>query len=157
MNKKLLDTYQTKRTFLEYIINKAYFKDLRQELLKYYQHGKTTIYKHSRDVAYEAYLFALSHNLNINYEDLICSAFCHDFFMYDWHEKSSTHRLHGFTHAHAAALNAKQYCNLNEKELSIIETHMWPLNITKIPKSKEAWLLCLADKKIALAETFNRS
>ena len=156
MNRKELDNYKTKKEFLHYIIDKSYFKELKQELLKYYQHGKTTIYKHSRDVAYEAYLFALSHNLKIDYENLICSAFCHDFFMYDWHERSSSHRLHGFTHAHTAAMNAKLYCNLNEKELSIIETHMWPLTITKIPKSIEAWLLCLVDKKIALAETFSR-
>ena len=89
-------------------------------------------------------------------DDLVISAFCHDFFMYDWHEKGGHHKLHGFTHAHTSALNASKYCNLNEKELSIIETHMWPLTITKIPKSKEAWIICIADKLISLEETIKR-
>jgi uncharacterized protein len=145
-----------KRTFFDYIVKKDFFPELKKELMKYNQHGSTSIYKHSRNVAYNAFLFAKKHKLNINYDELIEAIFCHDFFMYDWHEGGSDHRLHGFTHAHTAALNAKKYCNLNEHELSIIESHMWPLNITKVPKSKEAWLLCLADKKVALAETLHR-
>ena len=36
---------------------------------------------------------------------------------------------------------------------SIIVSHMWPLNITKVPKSREALILCVADKCIALRET----
>ena len=38
----------------------------------------------------------------------------------------------------------------------MILSHMWPLNITKVPKSKEALILCVADKCIALKETLAR-
>ncbi len=156
MKKGKINSYKSKKAFWKIILNKAYFRKLKQELQKYYQHGNTTTYKHSRNVAYEAFLFALKHNIKINYERLVCGSFCHDFFMYDWHEKSTEHRLHGYTHAHTAAINAKKHFDLDEHELSMIESHMWPLNLTKLPKSKEAWILCLADKKVALAETFSR-
>ena len=97
---------------------------------------------------------AIKYENSFDYEALIIGAYLHDLFMYDWHEKSSTHRFHGFSHPLTASKNAQSFCDISEKEKLIIESHMWPLTITKIPKSKEAFLVCIFDKYCAILETF---
>ncbi len=152
--------YCYKKEFLGYIIHKEYYDFLKQELNKYYQHGKTTTYKHSRDVAYNSYKIAHFFNRrirnSIDVDILVQSAYMHDLFMYDWHEKSDSHKWHGFTHPKVAAENALKYCNATPKMQKIIKTHMWPFTITKIPTSREGWILTTCDKFTALAETIKR-
>lgn len=124
----------------------------------YFQHGKTTVLKHSRNVAYYSLVVARKleekFNLSFNYNNLIIGAFLHDLFLYDWHEKDESHRLHGYRHPLTASINAKKMCNINEDVEAIIKTHMWPLTLRRIPLSKEAIIVCLVDKILALAETF---
>ena len=155
---KRICSYAIKREFFNYIITQFYYSSVRKELSKYLQHGDTTILKHCINVAYFSFIISnmlqKKFNIKFNYEDLIVSAFLHDFFMYDWHEKSSTHRLHGFSHPKIASKNAEKLCKIDIKKQAIIETHMWPLTITKIPKSREAFLVCLTDKYAAILETF---
>ena len=123
----------------------------------YFQHGTTTVYKHSRNVAYYSLLFAkkLDEKLNItfNYNNLIIGAFLHDLFLYDWHEKDKSHRLHGYKHPLTASINAQKMCHVNEDVVKIIKSHMWPLTLRKIPLSKEAFVVCIIDKLIAIKET----
>ena len=158
MTYKRICAYNIKKEFYSYIVGQFYYSSVRKELSKYFQHGNTTIMKHCRNVAYLSFSCALilekRFKLNFDYESLIIGAFLHDFFMYDWHEKSSNHRLHGFSHPKTASQNAQTICNIDKKKQSIIESHMWPLTITKIPKSKEAFLVCLFDKYAAFLETF---
>ena len=148
--------FELKRNFyikLKQIDN--YEEVVRQESL-YYQHGTTTVYKHSRNVAYFSLYIAkkleTKYRIKFNYNNLIIGAFLHDLFLYDWHEKDPTHRLHGYKHPITASINAKKICNVNEDILKIIRTHMWPLTITKIPSTKEAFLVCIADKIMATKE-----
>jgi len=42
---------------------------------------------------------------------------------------------------------------LNEIEKDIIRKHMWPLTVTRIPRCREAGIVCLVDKFCSLAET----
>ena len=128
-------------------------------MLKLYkQHGLTSVFKHSRNVAYRSYILAKKlekrYNLKFDYDELVTAAYLHDLFLYDWHEKG--HRLHGFRHPRVAAKNAKEICDINEKEQKIIESHMWPLTITKVPKSKEAVIVSLVDKYSAVVETIKK-
>ena len=76
----------------------------------------------------------------------------HDYFLYDWHQKDSAHRLHGFRHPKTALGNAQRDYHLNWKEKNIIARHMFPL-IPVPPQCREAWIVCLADKWCALGET----
>ena len=117
------------------------------------QHGTTTVYEHCVQVAYESYLFAKEHQLQVEMEQLIRGALLHDYFLYDWHIKRKGHHFHGFTHPATALRNAEKEYNLGDIERNIISRHMFPLTIVP-PMCREAWLVCLADKYCAVKETF---
>ena len=119
------------------------------------QHGTTTVYEHCVQVAYESYLFAKEHQLQVEMEQLIRGALLHDYFLYDWHEKDDSHKWHGFHHARKALENALEDFKLNEIERDIIACHMFPLNI-RPPKYRESWLVCYADKVCSGFETVKR-
>lgn len=119
---------------------------------RYYQHGVTTIFQHSINVACVSYKIAEKYHLDVDYYALIRGALLHDYFLYDWHVKDRSHRFHGFTHPRRALENADKEFQLTETERNMIYCHMFPL--TPIPPStKEAWIVCVADKICALSET----
>ena len=127
------------------------FKNSKQ----FIQHGKTSVYMHSVSVAYMSCYIAEKYNLSVDYYSLITGALLHDYFLYDWHEKSKDHRLHGFTHPARALKNAEQIFDLTPVEKDIIKRHMFPL--TPVPPAyRESYLVCLADKICSSYETFHR-
>ena len=148
--------YNLKKEFYLKLKQIDNYEEVVQKESLYFQHGTTTVYKHSRNVAYFSLYIAqkLEDRLGIkfNYDNLIVGAFLHDLFLYDWHEDDPTHRLHGFTHPLTASKNAKKMCNVDDEVVKIIKSHMWPLTITKVPKSREAFLVCMADKIMATKE-----
>ena len=120
---------------------------------QYFQHGVTSIYRHSLHVAYESCLLAENFHMKVDYRALIRGAFLHDYFLYDWHDKEHVHkRPHGFYHPKAALANAMCEFTLSEKEKDIIQKHMFPLTVMP-PKYKEAWIVCLVDKFCSTRET----
>ena len=151
----MIQQYSLKKEFFNHIVHEDYYPFLKSELKKYYQHGKTTIFKHCRNVSFCSYKVGKRISKKIDLDALVRSAFMHDFFMYDWHEKSNWHKLHGFTHPLVAAQNAEKYFNVSKKTLKIIKSHMWPLTITRIPTSREAWILSICDKLVTIYEVFN--
>lgn len=125
-----------------------------QQMKNFTQHGDVSCYTHCIMVAIYGYKFAQKMQIEIDVEALVTGALLHDFFLYDWHEKAFTpDGLHGFSHPITAERNARQTFNLTQKELGIISAHMWPLTFTKLPTSKESWLICMADKYCSLRET----
>ena len=144
--------YNLINTFADDILNNE--KVLSQK--KFMQHGKTSVYEHCYKVTCEALRLSDKYKINVDKRTLIRGCLLHDYFLYDWHENDKSHRLHGFHHARKALNNAKRDFELNKIEENMIFTHMFPLNL-RIPKYKESILLCLADKKCAFKETFNRN
>ena len=148
--------YRLKKDFYFKLKQIDNFEQVVEHESLYFQHGTTTVYKHSRNVAYFSLYIAQKlenkFGVKFNYDNLIVGAFLHDLFLYDWHEADSSHRLHGFTHPVTASINAKKMCNVDEDVVKIIKSHMWPLTITRVPKTREAFLVCMADKIMATKE-----
>ena len=149
-----------KREFLSLVMNINKEVDLPKMLGSYIQHGKTSVYTHSRNVAYLSFKIANfmenKFKTKIDMNNLIVGAMFHDFFLYDWHDPEKCVKLLGFKHPAIASKNAQDYYNINDCERKIIETHMWPLTITKYPKSIEAKIVCIADKICSTSETIHR-
>ena len=127
-----------------------YFYDTLEELCRqsrlleshrYMQHGDTSVFRHSVSVAYFSYYLALKMNAPVDIHSLVRGALLHDYFLYDWHQKDPSHRLHGFRHPKTALGNAQRDYHLNWKEKNIIARHMFPL-IPVPPQCREAWIVC---------------
>ena len=120
------------------------------------QHGNVSVFAHSLAVAHYSVKLARALRLECDKRSLIRGAVLHDFFLYDWHKMHNAgDGLHGFAHPTTASKNALRHFRLNKRELDIIRKHMWPLTITKIPRYRESWLVCAADKYCSLLETFH--
>ena len=115
------------------------------------QHGRVSTYEHVVCVAHTALTWSRALHLSVNEKELVRGAMLHDYYLYDWH--TTTNNKHAINHPVIAATNAAQDFDLSAKERNIIEAHMWPLPPTRIPTSKEAWLVCAADKWRSLGET----
>ena len=122
-----------------------------------YQHGNVTTYAHSIRVACLAVWMADRARLwkRVDLRSLIRAALLHDYFLYDWHDwDGGTHRWHGFTHGSTALDNALADFKLNAVERDAIARHMFPLTPLP-PRHLEGYLVTLADKLSATAETFS--
>ena len=138
-------------------ILKRYQEDTKvQSMHGFVQHGKTSTYQHCMNVVKLSFWLNKHLHLSANERELLIGALLHDFYLYDWHEKSTWHRWHGFRHPSRASRNAKRRFHIGAKEENIIKSHMWPLIPWQIPKSREAVIVCLADKCCSLYETTAR-
>lgn len=121
------------------------------------QHGETTVFEHCVAVAkYSlliAYFLERTIRINVDKDSLVRGALLHDYFLYDWHVKDKSRRFHGFTHASVAKANADRDFDLNDIEKDIIAKHMFPLT-PFLPRYRESFIVSVADKWCALAETF---
>ena len=120
---------------------------------QFMQHGKWTVYAHSRNVAAMALRIAERLHVRVDREALIRGALLHDYFLYDWHQPDPKRRQHAFFHASVACENAGRDYALSAVEKDIIRRHMFPL-VPIPPRTAEGWIVCLADKLCAAKETF---
>ena len=120
------------------------------------QHGDVSVYEHSLRVAYLSIKIVSKFHLRVNMRSLIRGALLHDYFLYDWHIKDKSHRLHGFTHPKTAYKNAKKEFKVNDIEKDIIIKHMFPLVVVP-PMYLESYIVTVADKISATKETFVHS
>ena len=123
-----------------------------QRMREFIQHGDVTVFDHCIAVAEYSCRMAEFLHLSVNRKAMIRGALLHDYFLYDWHNPDNGHRLHGFSHPYTSLKNAKRDYSITKREADIIVKHMFPLTIVP-PQTKEAWIVCLADKICAGEET----
>lgn len=124
---------------------------------EFVQHGDVSVYEHVVAVAVESCRMAdalARHGIAVDRPSLVRGALLHDYFLYDWHDPEPWHRFHGFRHPFFALRNAEDDFTLDERERNIIARHMFPL-VPVPPTCREAWIVCVADKLVALHETLD--
>ena len=124
-----------------------------QSMKTFIQHGHITTYTHVLNVVCMSCIVDERLHAGSDRRSLIRGAFLHDFYLYDWHDPTSNEGLHGFKHPVRALKKAQELFELSPKECNIIISHMWPLTITRIPRCREAAIVCFSDKLCALYET----
>lgn len=125
-----------------------------QHMRDFSQHGKNTTLHHCLNVVMLSYIITSKFNISVNMNTLLIGALLHDFFLYDWHDINSP-KWHGFAHPKIATQNAINIYHVNYDIQHVIKTHMFPLTINQIPKSKEALIVSIADKICAIKEFAN--
>ena len=124
-----------------------------RKMRKFCQHGTTSTLTHSIRVAEMSFWIRRRLPMRFRTQSLIRGAMLHDFYLYDWHNPKEAQSLHGFRHPVTALNNAKRHFDINKVEENIIISHMWPLTLFRIPRCREAMVVCLADKLCSLRET----
>ena len=124
-----------------------------QQMREYTHHGDTTCFQHCLNVSY--YNYKVCRFFSLNERAGARAGLLHDLFLYDWHtyRRSKGERLHGFTHAKTALKNVRENFYVSDLESDMIEKHMFPLNITALPKYRETLVIVLVDKYCGLLET----
>ena len=139
------------------ILNSILADENVQKMKNYVQHGRVSTFDHCEEVARVSDRINELFHLSADRETMLKGAMLHDFYLYDWHEKDGgTHNFHGYIHADRADKNAKEYLDAGDDVRHVIRCHMWPLNLSRIPQSKEAWIVCAADKYVSVKETLFR-
>jgi uncharacterized protein len=123
---------------------------------QFMQHGTTTVRKHCINVAHVALFLTTKFGIEVDEEAMIRGCLLHDYFLYDWHDDVAWHRFHGYHHARTSLITACRDFPMNRTEKQIIFRHMFPLNISRFPNSREVALVCIADKICATMETIHR-
>lgn len=119
--------------------------------LKSISHHDGNRFEHSLKVAEDAFYIAKRRNMDAI--SVARAGLLHDFFLEKYEEHNSLIKKINIicNHGNLARETALKYFNLTNKEINIIESHMFPLGL-KIPKSKEAWLITCVDKFSATKE-----
>ena len=114
-------------------------------------HRGSNCYIHSFKVAKTAIHRALRHHKG-NLHTILVGSILHDYYLYDWRVDRSKMKHHLSSHPYTAAENAERDFGIHEPIKKVIKSHMWPVNFTEFPKTKEARIISLADKHIYLKE-----
>ncbi|MBQ7250573.1 MAG: HD domain-containing protein [Bacilli bacterium] len=116
-------------------------------------HRGSNCYIHSFKVAKTAIRRALRHRKG-NLHTILIGAILHDYYLYDWRADRSKMKSHLSHHPYIAAENAERDFGIHEPIKRVIKSHMWPVNFTEFPKTKEARIISLSDKHIYAKEIF---
>ncbi|MBQ2069324.1 MAG: HD domain-containing protein [Bacilli bacterium] len=114
-------------------------------------HRGSNCYIHSFKVAQIAVKRALRHNKG-DLRTVLVGSILHDYYLYDWRIDHSKMDHHLSAHPYIAAENAEKDFGIHEPIKKVIQSHMWPVNFSEFPETKEARIISLADKHIYVKE-----
>lgn len=138
-------------------ILKQYQEDSKvQSMHGFVQHGRTSTYEHCMNVVKLSFWINKHLHLSANERALLTGALLMIFIC-----MTGMRRVPGTDGMDSVTLpvhgkNARRHFPMGAKEENIIRSHMWPLIPWQIPKSREAVIVCLADKCCSLYETTAR-
>ena len=115
-------------------------------------HLGSNCFVHCFKVAKLAIKRALRHK-KVDLKLVLLGSILHDYYLYDWRTDKSKKKRHGYDHPFIASKNAEEDFQIPKEVKKIIESHMWPMNIKNFPNTKEARIVSLADKALALKES----
>lgn len=121
---------------------------------RFMQHGITDCFTHSICVAYMALRVAECLHIQVDARSLVRGCLLHDYFLYDWHDKSTACKFHTFRHPLVSLRNASADFELNHIEKDIIRKHMFPLCFPP-PRYRESFIITIADKCCAASEIWH--
>lgn len=113
------------------------------------EHHGISRYDHSLRVSY--YSYKITKKLGLDYESVARGGLLHDFFLSEKKQKKINRVCSFFTHPKKALIKSSNIFDLNDKEINIIKSHMFPVNYT-LPKYRESFIVSIVDKIIALFE-----
>lgn len=128
------------------IIKNRKFKKLKQEK----HHYTNDRFDHCLDVAFKTY--KICKKFNLDYKNATKAALMHDFFLdNEIARKNKFSKL--FQHPKYAIKNANKIERLNDLEMDIISSHMFPIGGT-LPKYKESIIVDFVDDIVSTKERF---
>ena len=116
------------------------------------KHHNTNRLDHSMKVSY--YSYKIAKTLKLDYKEVARGGLLHDFYTDKISECTKIKdkiKLFSTQHPKDAVNNATTYFNLSEKEINIIESHMFPVDY-RVPKYAESWIVSLVDKVLSFGE-----
>lgn len=143
--------YNNKKTFEHELILLLQDPNICQ-MENFPQHKSSNTLKHSVSVAKLSFTLAEKFGWEISEKELVKGALLHDYYLYNARTEDISGYAHGISHPETALKNAMKDFHLTGKEKNIIRGHMWPLTLFTPPRSKEAVLVCIADKYVAAKE-----
>lgn len=123
-----------------------------QKLANFKHHIYTTRLQHSLNVSYYNYL--ICNFFHLNAVSAARAGLLHDMFYYNRkdYSKENGEKSHSAKHPEIAVENAKEHFYIDQLECDIIEKHMWPMTIRRVPKYKESYVIVFVDKYCAILE-----
>lgn len=124
-----------------------------QVMKQFRQHHVSNTFEHVCHVADMSHKIEKIFHLKVDEDALLQGSILHDYYLYENHEFGPVGGYrHGISHADKALKNAQEKFELDGRVENIIHSHMWPLNLTHLPRCKEAWIVTVSDKVCAFEE-----
>ena len=146
-----MELTEEKKQELEVIYQSFLHDEKIMKMKEISMHRGSNCYIHSFKVAKLSIKRAIRHKKCDLYVVLLGSIL-HDYYLYDWRVDREKMKKHLYTHPHVAAENAVRDFGIHEPTKKVIETHMWPVNVSEFPNTTEGRIISLADKHIYIKE-----